>query len=288
MRPVIVTDISTDVFWDDFRDLAEKAGLAACWSTPILARDGSLLGTFAMYHRTPRAPQEADLALARVFADTVALAVERQQAEQARQAAEAREKAARADLAFLLKASTALTSDLDAAQTLQRLAAFCTPQLAPLCAVDVVEGGRVRRIATAAPTPGQRDLLASHVPVSDAADHTVARVLASGMREVARRTPTGSGPWQDLGVTGYMCIPLMDRGTAFGTLTLLSTADHPFDGHTVALAEELARRAALAARNARQYTHRVTLARDLQAGLLLPELPDVPGADVATSYHPAA
>lgn len=286
-RPVIVTDIATDAFWEDFRDLAEKAGLAACWSTPILARDGSLLGTFAMYHRTPRAPQEADLALARVFADTVALAVERQQAEQARRAAEAREKAARADLSFLLKASTALTSDLDATQTLQRLAAFCTPQLAPLCAVDVVEGGRLHRIAVAAPTPAQRDLLASHVPVHDAADHTVARVLASGMREVARRTPTGPGPWRDLGVTGYVCVPLMDRDSAFGTLTLLSTDEHPFDGHTVALAEELARRAALAARNARQYTHRVTLARDLQAGLLLPELPDVPGADVATYYHPA-
>ncbi len=29
-RPVIVTDIATDPFWDDFRDLADKAGVAAC------------------------------------------------------------------------------------------------------------------------------------------------------------------------------------------------------------------------------------------------------------------
>lgn len=63
-EPVIVTDITTDPFWDDFRDLAGRAGLAACWSTPILARDGALLGTFAMYHRTPRVPKETDLALA--------------------------------------------------------------------------------------------------------------------------------------------------------------------------------------------------------------------------------
>ncbi|CAM5649199.1 SpoIIE family protein phosphatase [Streptomyces parvulus] len=286
-RSVIVSDIATDPFWDDFRDLAERAGVAACWSTPILARDGSLLGTFAMYHRVPRAPQEVDLALARVFADTAALAVERHREEQARQAAEAREKAARDDLAFLLRASTALGSDLDATQTLQRLAALCSPTLAPLCAVDVVEGGRVRRVAASAPTGRQRELLASHSPVYDASDDAVARVLASGLSEVARRTPTGPGPWHDLGVTGYLCLPLMDRGTAFGTLTLLSTDEHAFDGHTVALAEELARRAASAARNARQYTHRVTLARDLQAGLLMPELPDVPGADVATYYHPA-
>ncbi|MGW0033569.1 SpoIIE family protein phosphatase [Streptomyces sp. NPDC003314] len=284
-RPVIVSDIATDPFWDDFRDLADKAGVAACWSTPILARDGSLLGTFAMYHRTPRAPREADLALARVFADTAALAIERHRAEQARRTAEAREQAALDDLAFLLNASTALSSGLDALQTLNRLATACVPRLAPLGTVDVVEGGRVRRVATAAPTRHQQDLLASHTPAHDT--DAVARVLSSGMTEVARRTPSGPGPWRELGVTGYVCLPLLDRGTAFGAVTLLSTGEHAFDGHTVALAEELTRRAALAARNARQYTHRAALARDLQAGLLLPDLPRVPGAEVATYYHPA-
>ncbi|MFI7388128.1 SpoIIE family protein phosphatase [Streptomyces sp. NPDC049813] len=286
-RPVIVSDIATDAFWDDFRDLADKAGLAACWSTPILARDGSLLGTFAMYHRTPRSPQASDLALARVFAGTAALAIERHQADQAREAAEAREKAARDDLAFLLKAGTALTSDLDHTQTLQRLADSCAPALAPLCAVDVIEGGRVRRIATTAATREDQALLAAHVPVHDAADDAVARVLASGMSEIARRTPTGPGPWHKLGVTGYLCVPLLDRQRAFGALTLLSTREHAFDGHTVALAEELARRAASAALNARQYTQRATLARDLQAGLLLPEVPALPAAEAAVYYHPA-
>ncbi|MEU7424964.1 GAF domain-containing SpoIIE family protein phosphatase [Streptomyces sp. NPDC040750] len=286
-QPVIVTDIATDPFWDDFRDLAERAKVAACWSTPILARDGSLLGTFAMYHRVPRSPQEADLALARVFAGTAALAIEGHLAEQARAAAEAKEKAARDDLAFLLEASTALTSDLDYTQTLQRLATLCAPRLAPLCAVDIVEAGRVRRIATSGPTPADERLLASHIPVYDAADDAVARVLASGVSEVARRTPTGPGPWYDLKVTGYLCVPLLDRGRTFATLTLLTTDEDTFDGHTVTLTEELARRAASAALNARQYTHRVTLARDLQAGLLLPEVPTLPASQVATYYHPA-
>jgi GAF domain-containing protein len=59
-QQVIVTDIATDPRWDDVRDLAGRAGLAACWSTPILARDGSLQGTFGIYHRVPRAPQKAD------------------------------------------------------------------------------------------------------------------------------------------------------------------------------------------------------------------------------------
>ncbi|MET1074266.1 MAG: GAF domain-containing protein [Umezawaea sp.] len=98
-EPVVVTDIATDPFWDDFRGLADQAGLAACWSTPILARDGGLLGTFAMYHRVPRVPQDSDLALARVFAGTAALAVERHHSEQARQEAETRAEAAHDKLA---------------------------------------------------------------------------------------------------------------------------------------------------------------------------------------------
>ncbi|QMU76827.1 SpoIIE family protein phosphatase [Streptacidiphilus sp. PB12-B1b] len=286
-QPVIVTDIATDPFWDDFRDLADRARLAACWSTPVLGRDGSLLGTFAMYHRTPRAPQESDLALARVFAGTAALAIERHRAEEARLAAENRERAARRDLAFLLDASTVLASDLDYTQTLQRLAAACVPALAPLSTVDIIDAGRVRRVATAATTRPDEHRLASHIPVYDADDDAVARVLASGVSEIARRTPTGPGPWQDLKVTGYLCVPLLDRGTPFGALTLLTTGEDTFDGHTVALAEELARRAASAALNARQYTERVTLAHDLQAGLLLPQVPELPGAELATYYHPA-
>ncbi|MCX4751047.1 SpoIIE family protein phosphatase [Kitasatospora sp. NBC_01287] len=286
-EPVIVTDIATHPYWDDFRDLAAKASLAACWSTPIMARDGELLGTFAMYHRSPRAPQEADLALSAVFAGTAALAVERHRAEVARSAAEASEKAARDGLAFLLDAGTAVSQDLDFTQSLQRLARLCVPALAPLCAIDVVHEGRLRRIATAGVDATGEQLLASHSTVYDDADDVVARVLASGTTEVARRAPTGPGPWSDLAVTGYLCVPLLDRGRPFGTLTLLTNGRNPIDGHTVALAEELTRRASLAARNARQYTARVQLSRDLQAGLLLPDPPDVPGARIVTHYRPA-
>ncbi|MEU4241771.1 GAF domain-containing protein [Actinoplanes sp. NPDC026619] len=112
-QPVIVTDIGTDPFWDDFRQLAGRAGLAACWSTPILARDGGLLGTFAMYHRTPRVPQESDLALARLFAGTAALAIERHHIEQAKAAAEARAKSAHDGLAKAVLAERELRADTE-------------------------------------------------------------------------------------------------------------------------------------------------------------------------------
>ncbi|AEV84247.1 diguanylate cyclase [Actinoplanes sp. SE50] len=112
-EPVIVTDIGTDPFWADFRDLAGRAGLAACWSTPILARDGSLLGTFAMYHRTPRVPQETDLALNRIFAGTAALAIERHHIEQAKAEAEARARAAHDALAKVVRAERELRAEAE-------------------------------------------------------------------------------------------------------------------------------------------------------------------------------
>ena len=57
---MIVADIATDPLWDDYRDLAAAAGLAACWSVPILDSDGAVLGTFAIYHRQPDAADEGD------------------------------------------------------------------------------------------------------------------------------------------------------------------------------------------------------------------------------------
>jgi GAF domain/PAS fold len=112
-EPVIVTDITTDPFWDDFRDLAGQAGVAACWSTPILARDGNLLGTFAMYHRAPRVPQETDLALARLFAGTAALAIERHRIEEEKAAAEARAESARAALAQAVQVERELRAEAE-------------------------------------------------------------------------------------------------------------------------------------------------------------------------------
>ncbi|WP_433170214.1 SpoIIE family protein phosphatase [Actinoallomurus sp. CA-150999] len=283
-EPVIATDIGTDPDWRDFRDVAEAAGVAACWSTPILGTDGVLLGTFAMYHRRPCLPQDVDLALSAAFTRTAALAIERHRVQQARAAAEAKERAARHDLAFILEASTELARDLDVDETLHHLARLAVPALAPMCVVDVICTGRIVRAATAAGTKAQEDLLAAWSPVEE---KTMARLLARGITEVIQSPPTVPGPWRRLGVTGHLCVPLVDRGRVLGALTLLATDERPLDDRSVALAQELALRAAATATNAYQYTQRVQLAHDLQAGLLLPDLPEPPGATVASCYEPA-
>ncbi|MEV7469502.1 SpoIIE family protein phosphatase [Streptomyces kronopolitis] len=279
--PVIVTDIATDPLWEGIRDLAARAGLAACWSTPIMSADGRLLGTFAMYHRTPKAPDEQDLSLSSAFARTAALAIERHQAAEAGRAAQDREKEAREDLAFVLDASTAITREPHFTDCLQCLARLTVPTLAPLCTVHVLEDGGTRRIAVAAATRADEDFLASP-GVRDRIDEAVAHVLASGSTETDRSGTRSGLP----GSTGYVCVPLATRGRTFGVLTLLATG-RPLDDHIIALAEELASRAAASADNAHQFSDRVQLARDLQAGLLPPELPTIPGVQLAASYHPA-
>ena len=55
-KPVIVSDISTDPLWEEYRNFASAIGVAACWSTPILSSKGKVLGSFAMYYREPRTP----------------------------------------------------------------------------------------------------------------------------------------------------------------------------------------------------------------------------------------
>jgi PAS domain S-box-containing protein len=57
-KPVIVEDIATDPLWTDYREIGLKHGLRACWSTPIFDEDHRVLGTFALYFRSPGLPTE--------------------------------------------------------------------------------------------------------------------------------------------------------------------------------------------------------------------------------------
>jgi len=74
-RAIYVTDIESDPLWKDFRDLALPHGLRACWSTPIRDDDGAVIGTFAIYYRTPRSPTPREVEAIRLITDHVAQAI---------------------------------------------------------------------------------------------------------------------------------------------------------------------------------------------------------------------
>jgi GAF domain-containing protein len=75
-KRVIVSDISTDPLWEEYRNFAWAIGVAACWSTPIMSSKGKVLGSFAMYYREPRSPDGGERHLTDVATKLAALAIE--------------------------------------------------------------------------------------------------------------------------------------------------------------------------------------------------------------------
>lgn len=80
---VVVEDVQTHPRWAQFRELAARAGLRACWSVPIFASDGAVLGTFAVYYATPRRPGDTELATIEFKARLAGIAIERVRTERA-------------------------------------------------------------------------------------------------------------------------------------------------------------------------------------------------------------
>jgi diguanylate cyclase (GGDEF)-like protein/PAS domain S-box-containing protein len=87
---VVVEDIDTHPFWQDYKELAARAGLAACWSQPIKSSTGQMLGTFAIYYRTPQSPQAVDLAQIEQSAALACIAIEKDSEAQKLRDSEAR------------------------------------------------------------------------------------------------------------------------------------------------------------------------------------------------------
>ncbi|HYM16676.1 MAG TPA: PAS domain S-box protein, partial [Dehalococcoidia bacterium] len=79
---VIVTDIASDPLWSEYRALALAHDLRSCWSTPVLSSTGDVLGTFAIYYREPRAPDDSDAELIRIATHVAGIAIQRQRAEE--------------------------------------------------------------------------------------------------------------------------------------------------------------------------------------------------------------
>ena len=82
---VIVTDTQSDPLWADFRELAHEHGLRACWSTPVFATDGALVGTFAIYHDEPVEPSIEEREVVELLSRTAAVAIERDRDVRARE-----------------------------------------------------------------------------------------------------------------------------------------------------------------------------------------------------------
>lgn len=87
---VVVEDTQSDPLWSDYRELAVRFGLSACWSQPITSGSGQLLGTFAMYYAEAKGPSDAEIEVIEVAANLAGIAIERSRSLEALTESEAR------------------------------------------------------------------------------------------------------------------------------------------------------------------------------------------------------
>ena len=225
-----------------------------------------------------------------------ALALERQ----AREAAEAAEQR----MTLLAGASALFDQSLDELETLERVARLTVAEVADTCVIMLAPGGGepARQAIAVARDPRREALmkaLEDRWPSEVSAEATVAQVVHAGhatlVRHLGRRFETMAQDEEHLAqvraldLSAAALVPLRARGRTFGAMAC-GFVEAPAPDHereVLALLEDLARRAALAMDNARLYAERSHVARTLQRSLLPPDLPALPGVELAARYRPA-
>lgn len=208
-----------------------------------------------------------------------------------------RAQQARSEL--LAEAGEILARSVDVDEMLVAIAAVSVRDLTDLCTIDLLDGHRIRRVATAVSEPS-KGLVAAQLNDEYAPDLDgsggIPTVLRTGQPIVqldltddhlrARAVDeTHLASLRELGLRSVVIVPLISRARTLGALTYASlSADHPLGDEEVELIAELGRRTGLAIANARLHEDARQVSHALQSGLLPPVLPAVPGLDLGASF----
>lgn len=193
-------------------------------------------------------------------------------------------KRAELSLHLLAEAGHLLASSLDYNERLSNLTRLVVPALADWCAVDVLDNdGAIRRVAVAHVDPAKVELaheLQRRYPVDPNAPRGVPHVLRTGESEfypyitdsvlaAATDDPELLQVLRNLGLESGLTVPLIARERTLGVLSLvMAESGRHYDQADLNLANELARRAALALDNARLYAETQTLNAQLEDRIL--------------------
>ena len=205
---------------------------------------------------------------------------------------------------FLAEASRVLAGSLDYESTLASIASLAVPIVADWCAVDLGAdaAGHLDRVAVAHVDPAKVEWareIAERYPADPRSDGGAHHVLRTGESQLWAEIPDAliAAAAQDeehlrlirtLGMTSAMMVPMRVRDRVFGVISFVSAeSGRRFTDADLRLAEDLALRAATAVENARLYRGRTQIAQTLQASLLPPLLPEVPGVEAGALYRPA-
>jgi PAS domain S-box-containing protein len=245
-------------------------------SIPLLVK-GKAFGALGLSFAEVRAYRDEDKSFILSLAQQCAQALERARLYEVERVARDEAENARQRFEFLAQASITLSSSLDYSTTLASVARLAVPHVADWCSVYIVdEAGAARLLAVAHVDPEKVALaheLNARYPLDPEAATGVPRVLRTSDPELIPYIPdellAASTPDQDLlrtlrelGLVSAMTVPLVARGRVLGAITFISAeSEHRYGEQDLALAVDLAGRAAVAVDNAR-------LLRETQRGAL--------------------
>jgi PAS domain S-box-containing protein len=237
------------------------------------------------------ARREAELA--RAIAEQAQADAERAQADAER---------AQSRLGLMAEATSALIATLDMGELIRRLAELCVPRLGDWVFLTLLdEYGAVQDTAYLHRDGHEDDLRlfstlhARNLPVTSPSRRSISTArpvliedFTPELVEEVVVDPDARAAFLRLGARSGMTVPMVARRRTLGALALIRTSDErPFVQDDVDLAEDLARRAALAMDNVRLYQREHAVADTLQRSLL-PELPEISGLESAAHYVSAS
>jgi signal transduction histidine kinase len=256
---------------------AMRAGLRGA-STVTAAVAFAAVARAARVIDSPLAPAEAQQALLLVQAYLALVSVtglvlaalthERQRAMRRERRARRNAQSAERRWAFLAEVGPALSGSLDHPETLAGLARLVVPRLADGCIIDeVADDGTFGVVVTLHRDAAMDGVLAEMrraYPPDENPHSRVAHAVVQGRTEVVEQVEPEFAErlavddrhramLETLRLGSVMFVPLMARGRTVGVLTLMRTRGRTYGRRDVALAEEMARRAALYVDNARLY-----------------------------------
>ena len=258
--PIVVDDFATEKRFDESRHLVDL-GLASGAATPVRGEEQPV-GVLVAHSRRPRAFGMDDVVFLRAVANVIAVVTARERAEERRRRSEE-------GLTFLAETGHILAATLDYDTTLSNLAALVVPRLADWFIVDLAQDdGTMRRVVVAAARPEKQALLeelSRSYPPRTGSPQPAALALERGgtvhfpefTPESLRATTRDERHFElmaKLDPRSAIAVPLVARGRTLGALTFAwSESGRRYEDTDLALAEEVARRAALAIDNARLY-----------------------------------
>jgi PAS domain S-box-containing protein len=201
--------------------------------------------------------------------------------------------------AFLLHAARMLAEAADATETVERLATLAVDRLADVCTIDLAdEQGMSRPLARHRDPARQHladELRERHLP-QRGHPHPSLRAVREGrtvwvrsMSEDFLAAITHDARHlevvRELQLVSLICVPFVADGRPLGVLTLAADAERGrFTAADVEVAEQLALQVALVLAKAQRYELDVRTSHTLQANLLPPAPPSVPGLRTAVRY----